>query len=288
MEKFVLSTDTCCDELKSNLKKNRIEFIKMAFICDGEIFEDNFDSVEEYKFFYDEMKRGKVYSTTGLNHFQVKEYFTEILERTKSDIVHVCLSSGLSGTHSVVCQVAEEINKTSPNKVYILDSKCATQGQNAVLTYAMLLRNEGRTALETKEILNKEIGRLCVTFFLGDLEALKRGGRISGAQAAIAKMVQLRPVLKFDPEGKLQIIEKAIGSKKAIKSLFDRFAKRFDPNSPIPIFLAYAGDPTNMNELRKMIEERFGITNIITGPVGPVICSHTGPSLTGLIYLEKQ
>lgn len=288
MDKFVLSTDTCCDELKSNLKKNRIEFIKMAFICEGEIFEDNFDSVEEYKFFYDEMKRGKVYSTTGLNHFQVKKYFTEILERTKSDIVHVCLSSGLSGTHSVVCQVAEEINQTFENKVYIVDSKTATQGQNAVLTYAMLLRNEGRTALETKDILEKEIGRLCVTFFLGDLEALKRGGRISGAQAAIAKMVQLRPVLKFDPEGKLQIIEKAIGSKKAIKSLFDRFAKRFDPNSPIPIFLAYAGDPTNMNEIRKMIEERFGITNIITGPVGPVICSHTGPSLTGLIYLEKQ
>ena len=288
MDKFVLSTDTCCDELKSNLKKNRIEFIKMAFICEGEIFEDNFDSIEEYKFFYDEMKRGKVYSTTGLNHFQVKEYFTEILERTKSDIVHVCLSSGLSGTFNVVRQVVEEINQTFENKIYLVDSKTATQGQNAVLTYAMLLRNEGRTALETKDILEKEIKRLCVSFFLGDLEALKRGGRISGAQAAIAKMVQLRPVLKFDPEGKLQIIEKAIGSKKAIKSLFDRFAKRFDPNSPIPIFLAYAGDPTNMNEIRKMIEERFGITNIITGPVGPVICSHTGPSLTGLIYLEKQ
>ncbi len=288
MDKFVLSTDTCCDELKSNLKKNRIEFIKMAFICEGEIFEDNFDSVEEYKFFYDEMKRGKVYSTTGLNHFQVKEYFTEILERTKSDIVHVCLSSGLSGTFNVVRQVVEEINQTFENKIYLVDSKTATQGQNAVLTYAMLLRNEGRTALEAKDILEKEIKRLCVSFFLGDLEALKRGGRISGAQAAIAKMVQLRPVLKFDPEGKLQIIEKAIGSKKAIKSLFDRFAKRFDPNSPIPIFLAYAGDPTNMNEIRKMIEERFGITNIITGPVGPVICSHTGPSLTGLIYLERQ
>ena len=124
------------------------------------------------------------------------------------DILHVCLSSGLSVTCDVANQVAEEINKTSPNKVYILDSKSATQGQNAVLTYAMLLRNEGKTALETKEILEKEIKRLCVTFFLGDLEALKRGGRISGAQAAIAKMVQLRPVLKFDQEGKLQIIEK--------------------------------------------------------------------------------
>ena len=287
MDKFVLSTDTCCDELKSNLTKNKIEYIKMAYISDGEIFEDDFNSADEYKFFYDEMKKGKVFSTTGLNHFQVKEYLTALLKKAKSDVLHVCLSSGLSVTCDIVTQVAEEINQTSKNKIYVLDSKSATQGQNAILSYATILRNQGKTAQIAKEILENEIKRLNVIFFLGDLEALKRGGRISGAQAAIAKVVQLRPILKFDQEGKLQVIEKAIGSKKAIKSLFDKFAKKFDPNSPIPVFLTYAGDPSNINELKKMIEDRFGITNIICGPVGPVICSHTGPSLTGVIFLEK-
>ena len=288
MEKFILSTDTCCDELKSNLTKNKIEYIKMSYICEGEIYEDNFDSADEYKYFYDEMKKGKVYSTTGLNPFQLKEYFQAILKKSKLDILHVSLSSGLSLTCNVALQVANEINETSKNKIYILDSKSATQGQNAILCYATLLRDCGKTAKETKDILDKEIQRLNVSFFLGDLEALKRGGRISGAQAAIAKMIQLRPVLKFDQNGQLQVIEKAMGSKKAIRSLFDRFAKKHDPSSPIPIFLTYAGDPANMNELRGLIEERFGITNIIIGPVGPVICSHTGPSLTGIIYLEKK
>ena len=287
MENFALSTDSCCDELKSTLAKNRISYIKMSFISDGEIYEDDFNSAEEYKYFYDEMKKGKVYSTTGLNPFQLKEYFLEILNKNKKDVIHVCLSSGLSLTYDAACKAAEEVNLESKHKIYVLDSHSATQGQNAVLCYATILRNEGKSAQEAMEVLQNAIKKLNVSFFLGDLDALKRGGRISGAQAIVAKMVQLRPVLKFDEKGCLQVVEKAMGSKKAIKSLFDNFAKKYDPQSPIPVFLAYAGDIVNMQELRKMIEDRFGITNIITGPVGPVICSHTGPSLTGLIFIEK-
>ena len=285
-EKFCLSTDTCCDELKSTLKKNRIDFIKMCYISDGEIYEDNFDSLEEYKYFYDEMKKGKMFSTTGLNPYQLKEFFTEILERNKKDLIHISLSSGLSGTCSVAKSVAEEINQTSKYKIYVLDSLSATQAQNALLCYARMLREQGKTAEEAMEILEQATKKLRVEFFLGDLEALKRGGRIGGAQAMIAKVMQLRPVLKFDEEGKLQVIEKAIGSKRAIRSLLDRL-KNYNPSSPIPIYLAYSGDVENALELRKLIETKYGIMNTILGPVGPVICSHTGPSLTGLIFVKK-
>ena len=288
MEKFILSTDTCCDELKSSLTKNKIEYIKMSYISEGEIYEDDFDSAEDYKFFYDEMKKGKIFSTTGLNPFQLKEYFTNLLNKYKKDIIHISLSSGLSLTYGVAEQVANEINENSDNKVYVIDSKSATQGQNAIVAYAATLRDEGKSIEEAFKILQETIKRLNVSFFLGDLDALKRGGRISGPQAVVAKIVQLRPVLKFDEKGCLQVIEKAIGSKKAVKCLFDRFAKYYDKNSSIPIYLVYAGDPSNMLELRNLIEERFGITNIITGCVGPVICSHTGPSLTGIIFLQKQ
>ena len=287
MENFILSTDTCCDDLKSNLKKNKIEFIKMSYIFEGEVYEDNFDSGEEYKFFYDEMKKGKQFSTTGLNPFQFKEYIQKILKREDKDVLHVCLSSGISGTYDVCQSVANEINSISKNKLYIFDSHSATQGQNALLAYATILRNQGLSALETLDLLNKAKDKLDVRFFLSDLETLKRGGRISGPQAVMAKVMQLRPILKFDKEGKLQVVEKVMGSKKAVKSLFDNFLKFYDKESPIPIFLAYAGDTTHAEELRKMIEERLGIVNIIIGPVGPVICSHTGPSLTAIVFMKK-
>ena len=286
MENFVLSTDTCCDELKSNLTKNKVEYIKMCYIHEGEIYEDDFDSIEEYKFFYDEMKKGKEYSTTGLNPYSLKEYFMSILERNQKDIVHIALSSGLSGTCNITKQVAEEINQTSKFKVYVVDSLSATQGQNALVCYGQMLRDQGKTAEEATQILGNAAEKLQVQFFLTDLETLKRGGRISGAAAVIAKVMQIRPVLKFNEKGELTVIEKAMGSKKAIRSLFDKL-KNLDQTSPVPIFLAYAGDTANAEELRKMIEEKYGITNVILGPVGPVIGSHTGPSLTGLIFIGK-
>ncbi len=259
----------------------------MCYICDGEIYEDHFNSSEEYKFFYDEMKKGKVYSTTGLNPFHLKEYFEGLIDKYKKDIVHICLSSGLSGTCELTKQVANEINETSKHKVHVVDSLSATQGQNFILSYAIKLRDEGKTMEEILPILENATKRLRVHFFLSDLETLKRGGRISGAQAMMAKVIQLRPILRFNAKGELEVTEKIMGSKKAIRALIDIYARNHDQESPVPPFLTFAGDPANMVELRTLLEERFGVTNLITGPVGPVICSHTGPSLTGIIFLGK-
>lgn len=287
MGKFILSTDSCCDELKSNLSRNKICFIPMCYICDGELYEDHFDSVEEYKCFYDEMKKGKVFSTTGLNPFQVKEYFEDILKKYNKDILHITLSSGLSGTYQVTKDVADEINKTSNNKVYVFDSLSATQGQNFLLNYARILRDDLKDAETSFNILQGISKRLRVHFFLSDLETLKRGGRINGAQAVMAKIMQLRPILKFNLKGELEVTEKVIGAKKANRTLLDIYLRDADTESIVPIFLAFSGDMNNVNELRSLIEEKTGLTNIICNPVGPVICSHTGPSLTCIIFLGK-
>lgn len=288
MDKFILSTDSCCDELKSNLKENKIKYIPMSYIYNEEIYDDNFDSLKEYEFFYSEMKNGKIFSTTALNHFQLKEYFEKILAENKKDVFHITLSSGLSGTYQVTKDVAEEINKDSKNKVYVLDSLSATQGQNFLLNYALQLRNKGKSAKAVLEELEDISKKLSVNFFLNDLEALKRGGRISGAKAVMAKIIQLKPLLRFGAKGELNISEKVIGSKKAIKSLLDFYLQNIDVKYDMPIYIAFSGDPTNANELRILLEEKTGKNDIIVKPVGPVITSHTGPALTGLIFISKN
>lgn len=287
MKKFILSTHSCCDELKSNLTKNHIPYIPLSYICDGETYEDNFDSLEEFKFFYDEMKKGKEFSTSGLNNFQVREFFEKLLKENEKDILHITLSSGLSCTYQVTKDVAEELNKTSKHKIYVLDSLAATQAQNAILTYAKILRDESRDTETAFKILQDTTKKMRTHFFLSDLETLKRGGRINGAQAVMAKVMQLRPLLRFNLKGELEVTEKVIGSKKAIRTLLDYYLKDNNPNSQIPIFIPFSGDMNNANELRSLIEEKTGRTNIICSPVGPVICSHTGPSLTGIIFLGK-
>lgn len=288
MEKFVLSTDSCCDELKSNLKRDNICFIPMSYISGDEVYEDRFDSFEEYLSFYEEMKQGKTFSTTGLNHFQVREYFEKILAENEKDIVHVALSSGLSCTYQVTKDVADELNKTSKHKIYVLDSLSATQGQNLLICYLKKLRDEGKTAEIAYTQAQDAVKKLRVHFFLTDLETLKRGGRINGAQAVMAKIMQLRPVLRFNTKGELEVIEKIIGSKKATRSLLDTYLENVDLESGMPAYIPFTGDLINANELISLIEEKTGMTNVIAKPVGPVVASHTGPSLTGIIFFGKN
>ena len=106
-------------------------------------------------------------------------------------------------------------------------------------------------------------------------------------QAMMGKALQLRPLLTFDSDGKLRVIEKIMGTKKAIKTLFDKFVSQYDETSPCPIQLAFAGE-NYVADLRKMIMEKFLNANIQEGPVGPVIASHTGPALTAVIFYSKE
>lgn len=287
MSKFILSTDTCCDDFKSHLKQNNIEYIAMSYICEDEVLHDEANSFEDYENFYNEMRNGKVFSTTGLNVFEVREYFEYLLKKYNSDILHICLSSGISGTYNIVQSVADELNENSENKIYVFDSLCATQPQNALVKYAKSLRDKEMSANEAMEALSNEVQHLMVYFFLNDLDALKRGGRISGIQAMMGKALQLRPLLTFDSEGKLRVIEKIMGTKKAIKTLMDKLVEQYDENAEFPITLAYAGE-NYINELKNLVLSKFPNAQINIGPVGPVIASHTGPALTAIIFHSKQ
>lgn len=287
MSKFILSTDTCCDDFKSHLKQNNIEYITMSYICEDEVLHDEANSFEDYENFYNEMRNGKVFSTTGLNVFEVREYFEYLLKKYNSDILHICLSSGISGTYNIVQSVADELNENSENKIYVFDSLCATQPQNALVKYAKGLRDKEMSANEAMEALSNEVQHLMVYFFLNDLDALKRGGRISGIQAMMGKALQLRPLLTFDSEGKLRVIEKIMGTKKAIKTLMDKLVGQYDENAEFPITLAYAGE-NYINELKNLVLSKFPNAQINIGPVGPVIASHTGPALTAIIFHSKQ
>lgn len=287
MSKFILSTDTCCDDFKSHLKQDNIEYITMSYICEDEVLHDKANSFEDYENFYNEMRNGKVFSTTGLNVFEVREYFEYLLKKYNSDILHICLSSGLSGTYNIVQSVADELNENSENKIYVFDSLCATQPQNILVQYAKGLRDKEMSANEAMEALNNEVQHFMIYFFLNDLDALKRGGRISGIQAMMGKALQLRPLLTFDSEGKLRVIEKIMGTKKAIKTLMDKLVDQYDENAEFPITLAYAGE-NYVNELKNLVLSKFPNAQINIGPVGPVIASHTGPALTAIIFHSKQ
>lgn len=285
MNKVIISTDSCADEFKSIFKEKEIRYMPMIYILDKE-YKDTFDSQKEYDLFYTNMKEGAMPTTSMLNAYEMEEYFENIIKETNSDIVHIALSSGLSGTYDNTLKGANAVMERYPNnKVYVVDSLSATQGQNFLVNMAVAEKNKGTTAKTIFNILQETKHNLQHWFYIKDLFHLKRGGRISGAKAVIGTVLQTKPILTINTEGKLAINSKAMGTKKAVKLLSDKLETMQLENKEQDVVIANANAPEEAELLKKFVLNRFNKVNVIIKNIGPVIGAHTGPGTVGIIFM---
>lgn len=281
--KFIISTDSCCDEHKSVLKTRGIECLAMSY-CFSEPVYDNFDSDADYENFYKRLQSGEMSTTSQSNHAECTEYFNTLIEKyPDKDILHFTLSSGLSGTYDVANSVAEEINATlNGHKIYCFDSLAATQGQKYLIDIAAEWQKDGKTAQETYDYVLSIRDRLHHFVLASDLNHLHRGGRLSKAAAVAGGILHLIPIIIINHEGKLVVYDKVIGKRKAMK-YFISMLKKQNADLSLPIRIAYT---------EKEFAEEFAATLSAAHPeikfemgwIGPVIGSHTGPGTLGFVF----
>lgn len=289
MYKFILSTDSCCDENKAALKRDDISYIAMPYIINDNQYFDNFSNADEYKYFYDEMRRGRLSSTASLSLGELEEYFENLINTYHQDILHFALDSGLSVTYDNTVKAANSIMEKYPQyHIYIPDVKAVTQGQNYLLQIAKDLRNQGKSAEATMEFVMEKAPYLHHFFFITDLMHLKRGGRISSATAAVGTLLKARLVCTVLEDGKLSVIDKAMGTKKALKCLVDNLEDFGEDLSNQTIYICHSDDFHNAELLKAFVIKQIPRAKIIINNIGPVIGSHTGPDTIGIVFLGKH
>jgi DegV family protein with EDD domain len=258
----------------------------MPVISQSESFKDDFENEKEYNNFYAKIAKGEVFKTASLNSVELTEHFLSLLKLEK-DIIHFSISSGLSLTHSVAKEVADKLNAESKNKIYIVDTLSATQGQNLLVHYAIDLRDAGVFPHEAFDKISSAVNNLDVSFFVTDFDCLKRGGRIGGAQAVIGKLVGIRPILDFDKLGKLRVVQKVIGNKKALLALSSKL-EDYDEQMGLPIFIAHTGEMNLVEGLQAEITKLYPNAKVIKNYIGPTIGAHVGNNALGLVFLGKK
>lgn len=283
---FIISTDSCIDQLKEESQKQQIHVLPMTVIKGDDTFKDDFLTIEEYQNFYTQLGSGQVFKTASLNIVELTEHFESLLKSGK-DVIHFSLSSGLSVTYDVAKETAEKLNAKSNNKVYIVDTLSATQGQNALVQYAISLRDKGEFPHEAFDKIVEAVNQVFVAFYVTDFECLKRGGRVSGAQAVIGKMIGIRPVLDFDESGKLKVVSKVIGNKKALMAISNKLDE-YDQTLNQPIYIAHTGNFDAVNDLETIVKNKYPNVEIVKNYIGPTIGAHTGQGALGLVFLAKR
>ena len=280
---FILSSDSCCDAFKSYLSNNNVHYLPMSYFVNDVQYYDDFDSVEQYRGFFDGLRGGKMAKTALANAFETADYFQGLLDSGSGDIIHLSLSSGLSGTAVNAQTAAREVMPKYPGrKIYAIDTKSATQGQLYLLDRAIEMRNQGLNAEETAKELEQIAGRLHHFVLVKDLFHLKRGGRVSAAAAVVGSVLNVRPILVINHLGELVVVDKVKGATKSLNYMV-KAMKKHRRDGEVRAYIAHADDIETAQDLKKMLNDE-GFSQVKIGYIGPVIGAHTGPGAIGLVF----
>ncbi len=291
MALFEVSSDSTCDLKKEYREKRNIWFTSLTFTMekDGVIEEglDNFEKEEEYIAFYEKVSSGYFPRTAKLNYEAHMEHFTKMAKAGVKEVLHFMISSGLANTVEITRQAAEDMQKEYPDfKVYAVDPLTATVGQGILVSLAADCRDKGMTAAETYEYLMDARQRIQHCIIPNDLFYLKKGGRVSTASAAVGTLLNIKPMLTFDEVGKLKVLEKCKGMKKAFARVLEHMnGAPMDENNLA--IVVHTNNEKGANELAELIETQTGVKPLVT-IMGPVIGSHVGPGSVSCAWISVK
>lgn len=284
---FTFTTDSAVDVFVGELKEKGIPCVPLTYTVNGEVFEDIAENDESFKQFYADIKKGALPVTSQINPFTHEEFWESVYGEHKQDIVHLCLSGGLSETYRSACKAADEFNaKHDDAKVYVVDSLGATQAEAPVYEKAIEFRDAGMGAAEAAEKLREYAKSIQVYIIADDLFHLKRGGRVSAAAAVVGSLFNIKPIIVFNEQGQLCVYKKPAGWKKALKTVLEHIEK-YAVNKGGKIWIAHADALDKAEVAKAAIEEKFGM-NAKIGWIGRVVGAHTGLGTIGLVFEAEK
>lgn len=289
---FEVSTDSTSDLGRSYCDSRKIWFTPLTFTMEkqGEIHkkQDDFTNLEEYITFYREVSNGWFPRTSQLNYQAHIEHFTEIAKSGVKRLIHLTISSQLSGINDAAIKAAKDICQTFPDfKVYIVDSLSATYGQGMLVRIAADCRDKGWTVEQTYEYLMMIRHKIQHCIIPNDLFYLNKGGRMTAFAAGVGTVLNIKPLLVFDESGKLKIMERCRGMRKAFLKTIDCLNKTLVDENHNLITIVHTNNQKGAQELADMIQTRLNITPDIK-IMGPVIGSHVGPGSVSCTWVSTS
>lgn len=277
-EKIAIVTDSNSGITQDLGKELGLFVLPMPFLIgDVTYYEDVNLSQNE---FYEKLKGNDLIKTSQPAAGDILELWDKLLEEYDS-IVHIPMSSGLSGSCATAGVLAEDYD----GKVVVVNNQRISVPQRQSVLDAMELAKAGKSAVEIRDILEKEKFESSIYIMLDTLEYLKRGGRITPAAAAIATVLHIRPVLQIQGE-KLDAYAKARSEKQARRIMLDALRKdidvRFGGLDQVRVYVAYTNNQAAAEEFSQMIEEELGVPVSFCDPLSLSIACHTGPGALGI------
>ncbi len=285
---YVYMTDSDSD-LPYHLKAEYdIPVVYMPYALNGKEYFDDLGQTLDHKSYFDAMRNGANPVTSALNEESYLEYFEPIFQAGKN-LLFVAFSSKLSCTIQAVYSAREKLLKKYPErKMIVVDTLSISGPMTLLILKSHEMYRAGKPMEEVAAWLEANKLRSQAFFTVDDLKYLKRGGRISGAAAAVGTMLDLKPIIIEAKDGSLQPGEKIRGRKKALAYIVDAMMKEEPDPAESPIIVLNADAREDAERVKASIEQRLPGANVLIEHVGPVIGAHAGPGTVALCFIGKN
>ncbi len=292
MREYVISCCSTADLTEEHFKKRNLSYICFHYELDGKQYPDDLGKSIPFDQFYKAMQQGAQTKTSQINAEEFIEYFEQILKDGK-DILHLCLSSGISGVMNSALLAKQELEEKYPEqKILIVDSLAASSGYGLLMDKLADLRDEGMTIEELYEWANTHKQNLHHWFFSTDLTFFIRGGRISKTAGAIGGLLNICPLLNVDYEGKLVPRFKIRTKKKVIRAIVDKMEEFAEDGLDYSgkCYISQSACYEDARQVADLVEQRFPKLNgkVEINNIGTTIGSHTGPGTVALFFWGKK
>ena len=292
MSNYVLSTCSTLDKNIEYVNERNIEYIKFVFLTDGkENFDDLGQTVSSDKF-YQMMRDGVDTKTSQPNVDDYKNYFEKFLSEGK-DVIHLNLSSGLSGAQTSAKIAREELLEKYPErKLYVIDSLGASAGMGLLVDKMADLRDEGMSIDDLAKWTEENKLKLHHWFFSTDLTFYIKGGRVSKVAGWFGTVLNICPLLNMDNNGKLIPRQKIRGKSNVIKEIVKKMEQHAENglNYSEKCFISHAECYDDAKAVADLIEAKFPHLNgkVEISNIGTTIGSHTGPGTVALFFFGNE
>ncbi len=281
---------TCCSTVDLSpewLKKKNIHYALFNYILDDINYKDDMWQTMTPDAFFAKVEAGANSSTSMVSIGEYMDFFRPFLENGR-DVLHVCLSSGITSSVESARQAATILREDFPErKLFIVDSLCASAGYGLLVDKMAELRDMGFSIEDVRDWAEENRREVIHWFFVHDLKYLIKGGRVSKAAGAVGQMLNICPLMNVDNEGRLAPQEKIRTKKKVIRRTVEKMKEdakggvKYDNTCFIS-----CTDPVAGEELKRQVEEEFpnmkGKVKLFR--IGATIATHTGPGTVALFF----
>lgn len=288
MNDFIIATASTADIDRSYLEKHHIPFIAYTYTLEGKVYEDDCRE-ETKKNIFRQMREGRMPGTAQIPQYNYHEFFKSLME-TGKDVMYLDMSRAISNSYNNALAAEEEIHREYPGQRFVMiDTRCITVGLAFLVKHLVDLKESGASMDQCIDWAEKNKLHIAHHFIVDDLQWLRKGGRLSNANAVVGTLLNIKPILYVADDGSLIASAKVRGKKQALLQIVRNMKNDIGEAKGKEVYIYHADCLADAQFTADKIRESYpDIGEIQLHMEGPTIGAHVGPGFVAVIYLADR